>query len=423
MFILKSEASKPFWFFITINFLPLIFRSNHLLVNSFESGYNSYDNVHYRRTDNVVKENVTKTNEHDFRSFADNILEGVLQSIGCFWTEKVAGTAAEHISSHGVNKFATEKISRECVKKTVGHTMERSVDKLTWKSGKRAVEGTVSNVIQNTIHNPGKHMIEKNSGKITRNIFKQEEHILLQKTGKELARKAAEGGVTSKIIERTGERYLEQKSIPKIFLSKGECLFNTMSPIPKTKNSVLSLMSQTKREACYSAKKLRFGQHGRAKEGLMKTTMGRRIVLKIQSLSQRRVFGRVLLMTIPILGGIFSLHLFRCDIVRIIEEQLKRKKYNTNGNLILYLTTMLTFYCVAMADLLDTACHFALSYFFLLSSSTIRPKIILLEKFSFTCAIVSTACSIFGELTSFISSAQTQDQVIKQKTSDESTKT
>ena len=423
MSILRAHPPKPFWFFITINILPLIFHPKYLQFINFASGFNSYNNNQYRRIDINDKENgcnVTKTNNehHDFRNYANNIFEGLLQSVGCFWTEKIAGSAAEHVSSHGVNKFATKNISRESVKKIVGNTAvgRSAAEKLTWKSGKRAVEETGSRVIQSSVYNPGKHMVENNAGKIAGKIFKQKEQILLQKKGKELARKAAaKGGTTTKILEHTGEQYLGRKSIRKMFLSKSECLFNKMPPITKTNKPALSsLMSQTNKEICHSAKKLRFGQRGRGgKEGLMKTTMGRRIALKMQSLSQRRVFGRVLLMIIPILGGIFSLHLFRCDFVRINEEKLK---YNTSDNLILYVATMVTLYCVAMADLLDTACHFALSYFFLLSSTMIKPKIVLVEKFSFICAIVSTACAIIGELTSFISSIQRQDQINKYKT-------
>jgi len=98
-------------------------------------------------------------------------------------------------------------------------------------------------------------------------------------------------------------------------------------------------------------------------------------------------FGRGVLITLPILGGIRALYLLKTDIERLKEEWQSRLK-----------TSSALFLGAGIVDGLDSLLHFFIA--FALFRHLDHRKMGVAEELSFACAIISTVCAIVGEIVS-----------------------
>jgi hypothetical protein len=99
-------------------------------------------------------------------------------------------------------------------------------------------------------------------------------------------------------------------------------------------------------------------------------------------------FGRACLVAVPVLGGLFTLTLFRNDINRAREEWSLRAKPPS------------CFFAVAgLADFLDALLHFWIAI--ILITKAALSKMHFAENLSSKCMVVSTSCLIIAEILSF----------------------
>jgi hypothetical protein len=111
---------------------------------------------------------------------------------------------------------------------------------------------------------------------------------------------------------------------------------------------------------------------------------------RITGVSSERLIvraGRGLLITLPALGGIFALYLLKSDIRRLEEEYENQSK-----------PSALMFFGAGAADMLDAFLHFFIAY--AVFSQMSHTALVLPEKMSMGCAIISTLLAVFGEVLS-----------------------
>lgn len=120
---------------------------------------------------------------------------------------------------------------------------------------------------------------------------------------------------------------------------------------------------------------------------------GRRaIAVSGRRLALRRA-GRVLTLAMPVVGGAFALLAFRADYSRSQEEWDRRRSSTTRNTT--FHAAFLLFAFAALADYIDTLCHFIIAHTLFLHG---RAQLLAVESTSMACAIVSTVCAVAGEL-------------------------
>ena len=95
-----------------------------------------------------------------------------------------------------------------------------------------------------------------------------------------------------------------------------------------------------------------------------------------------------LIIALPVLGGLFALHMLKSDIERIREEWSDRAKLSLGS-----------FALAGLADFVDSLVHFWMAY--ALFKQMVRSKLVAAEHVSMVCAVVSTSCAVLGEFLSF----------------------
>jgi hypothetical protein len=106
--------------------------------------------------------------------------------------------------------------------------------------------------------------------------------------------------------------------------------------------------------------------------------------------------GRGLLITLPVLGGIFALYLLKSDIDRLKEDWALRIK-----------TSSAFFLGAGFVDGLDSVLHFFIAFALLKHLS--HHRLAVAEELSFACAIASTVCAVVGEIVSLRIQKRRQD--------------
>lgn len=97
--------------------------------------------------------------------------------------------------------------------------------------------------------------------------------------------------------------------------------------------------------------------------------------------------GRTVLITLPVLGGIFALYLLKSDVERLKEEWTHKLK-----------TSSALFLGAGIVDCLDSALHFFIAYALVKHLS--HRRLAVAEEWSFACAIISTIFAVLGEIAS-----------------------
>jgi hypothetical protein len=120
---------------------------------------------------------------------------------------------------------------------------------------------------------------------------------------------------------------------------------------------------------------------------------GERITVRVARGSSKRLsirFAKGLTIALPVIGGIFAVTLLQQDFRRLKDEQAL---HGGTGSSVLF------FAGATAADFLDVFLHFFLAYGLL--SHVNHHLLAVAEEWSIGCAVVSTACAVFGEVSSF----------------------
>ncbi|CAB9528858.1 expressed unknown protein [Seminavis robusta] len=309
-----------------------------------------------RRT-SVGERTVERTGERVLERAADHVGERALERTGERLLEATAGKGAER--DWGTNNRAAERagehIGERAVERTGERLLERAADRAAEHIGERAAEHIGERAVERT----GERLLERAADRAAEHIGERAaEHIgerAVERTGERLLERATDRAaehvgeraaehIGERAVERTGERLLEQAA-------------------------------------------------DRAAERVLEQTSGQgagRAIERIFGVSSEKLalrLGRGLLITLPVLGGIFALYLLKSDIERLKEEWALRVK-----------TSSALFLGAGIVDGLDSFLHFFIGY--ALWKHLSHKKLAVAEELSFGCAIVSTLCAVLGEVIS-----------------------
>ena len=105
---------------------------------------------------------------------------------------------------------------------------------------------------------------------------------------------------------------------------------------------------------------------------------------------------RGVMIALPVIGAFFAFYLFKSDYERYIEEKkyLPTLSKPTRGSFL----PLALFSAAGIADFTDAFLHFGIAYGLLLRFS--HHRMVVMERMSVGCAIISTLFAVFGEILS-----------------------
>lgn len=271
-----------------------------------------------------------KSTERMVERAGDRLQEQATVRLGERSGERLAERTGERILD-GASELLTKRPTESMLDWSAERAIEKAAGDLAERSTERAIEGVAE------------HLAERSTEKT------------IDRAVQHLAEKA-----TEKSLERTAE-HLTQRSTKKAAQTSAERMIGHAG-----ERTVERITEETGERALE-----RFGNTFGRQTGTLERVFG---------VSSERIAlhaGRGLLITLPALGGIFALYLFRPDMVRVQEERRKKAKAPT-----------FLFVAAGLADILDSCLHFFIAY--ALFSRLGHSHLEVPEKLSFVCAIMST---------------------------------
>lgn len=307
--------------------------------------------------------------------------------------EKAAFGIAEHVTEQvskvaekGLAKHFGELVVKETGERMVERAAQRTGGEMIGKLGERVSERAGERAGERLVERTGERIAEMTGERIAERTAKRKSQEAMKKVGEHFADRALEeaGGklfrrsmnkAGTEVVEKIGERVAERGTERALEHVGGE-----------TAARVLDRSSERLGERF-------FGHTGRGKRGLERTieVSGEKFAVRVAENGAERLVGRLtkgLMIALPAIGGLFALYLFTTDVERIKEEWPHRIK-----------PSLVMFAGATVADLADMFLHFFL--FAGLLAHWSHHKLVVVEKLSLTCAVISTVCAVVGEIVSF----------------------
>ena len=283
--------------------------------------------------------------------------------------EKAAKTSGER-SVERLSERASERILSEAATKAGERTAEQSIRRQWWKNAlsffSRGAEGA------------GERTLERAGDRAVTRGFEAAE-----KSGKRLIDRGLEQSgerIAERTFERSGDRLVERG----LEHSGGHLV-----------ERGLEHGSERLVERGFERSGERLVERGAKQSGERilerSTTKGPgRVLERIFGISSERIvlrLGRAILITLPVLGGIFALYLLKSDMKRLKEEWDHKFKISSA-----------LFLGAGIVDGLDSALHFFIAY--ALWKHLSHGRLAVAEEWSLACAIISTVFAVAGEIIS-----------------------
>ena len=255
-------------------------------------------------------------------------------------------------TSGRLSKRAGERILEQASKTGGATAVSRAASKaggrVIDKASRRGVAGAVSKVSRGT----GKHMVEQ----------------VAKRRGPQLVSGAAERA-TGRAVKGIGARVVQKTKI-------------------RSGMKVAARASERIGERALEGAGDLFVDH--ATRGSPENIIGQAGSRLVESHSERLVkrVSKGLIITLPVLGGLFALHMLKSDIERIQAEWSDRARLSLGA-----------FALAGAADLVDAVLHFWMAYSLFVHMT--RGQLVAAERVSMVCAVVSTSCAVLGEIISF----------------------
>uniref|UniRef100_A0A6V2G2V0 Transmembrane protein n=1 Tax=Ditylum brightwellii TaxID=49249 RepID=A0A6V2G2V0_9STRA len=217
--------------------------------------------------------------------------------------------------------------------------------------------------------------------------------LISRESGATAAGEQAGERVSAKIIERSGEK-LAKRAVSK----RGSSTL--------VRNSRRNAAATAKRSVAGHVTKVGVEHASETLQKGVKTISSSYTPVKIARRNSNRIarkFGRAFLITLPALGGLFAISLFKADLKRMAEVQEEQDDWDwrTTGTLPSYrkhryCLPSILFGGAAVSDFVDAVSHFFIAYAFLVGLEQSNTD--WLESISFFCAAISLFCAVSGEV-------------------------
>jgi len=355
--------------------------------------------------------------------------------------EKAAFGIAEHVADQvskvaekgifGAFKGTGERMVERAGQRTGGEMAEKMGERL----GERALEGAGERIMeraakrqgQEAVAKAGEHLadraLEGTGGGLFRRSMNKAGTEALEKAGERGAERALEGsgrglfrrsmnkagteaiaGAGERVVERGAERALEQTGGKLFQRSMNKAGTEALEKVGEraAERGAERALNQAGKHAGQGAAARLLDRSGesigeriveRQGEKVLERTVersGEKLVVRMAEGGAERMVIRMtkgLMIALPAVGGLFALYLLKHDIERLKEEWQHKIK-----------SSLLMFAGATAADFIDMCLHFFL--FAGLLAHWSHHRLVVAEKFSLGCAIVSTLCAVFGEIVS-----------------------
>jgi hypothetical protein len=306
----------------------------------------------------AAKQGVTVAAERIGERALERVGERVVEQSGT----KAATRVAERVGERVV-EGAGERVAEQAAKKAATTAAERIGERALEQVGERVVEQMGTKAAARAAERVGERALVEGVG--VRSLEQ------VGRKGAAAAAVKASERVGERTLERAGERLLDQMG------QKGSAQVAIKAVEHMGEVAVKGVTRTTER----------IGE--RALEGVGERVLERTGTRVVERSSERIVarLGRGLLISLPLIGGVFAVYLFQSDIHRVQEDLAERGKMS-----------LASFVLATVADFVDSLLHFFMAYSLFRGAS--HHKLIVAEELSLTCAVVSTVCAVLGEIIS-----------------------
>jgi len=384
------------------NTRPLQFNSTQINLDEVsqrnETGSPHHENHHHHHGNPAMHQLDHRAKEKASFKLGERVAEQVVKT-----TEKQLERQGERLAEKAAGRL--ERTFEKVVEKAAKTSGERTAERMAVKVGERSAERASDNILRemwkslSSVIGRGERLVERSGDRIVERASERALERAGERSGERFAERAVE-----RAAERSGER-LAKRAGERAAERSGERIVEHASE------------RALERAGERSGERLAERMGERALERIGERS-GERVVASGKGLGRgiERVFGvsseklalrlgRGVLITLPILGGVFALWLLKSDIARLKEEWALRAK-----------TSSAFFLGAGLVDGLDSILHFFIAFALLKHLS--HHRLAVAEELSFACAIISTVCAVVGEVISLRIQKQKDDAALENNTVD-----